>query len=60
MIQKFTEAKLEEAFIELLGNEGYPHHLGNTISRKEDEVIIEADLRAFLQKQYRNKGITDV
>ena len=60
MIQKFTEAKLEEAFIELLGNEGYPHHLGNTISRKEDEVIIEADLRTFLQKQYRNKGITDV
>ncbi len=22
---KFTEAKLEQAFIELLGNEGFPH-----------------------------------
>ena len=25
---KFTEEKLEQAFIELLGNEGYPHQLG--------------------------------
>lgn len=45
---KFTEAKLEQAFIELLGNEGYPHHLGTTLSRKEDEVIIEADLKALM------------
>lgn len=29
---KFTEAKLEQAFIELLGNEDFPHYLGNTIS----------------------------
>lgn len=29
---KFTESKLEQAFIELLGNEGYPHHLGNTFT----------------------------
>ncbi len=37
---KFTEAKLEQAFIELLGNEGFPHFLGNTISRADDEVLI--------------------
>ena len=36
MTQKFTEKKLEQAFIELLVNEGYSHYLGNTISRKED------------------------
>ena len=30
-IKKFTEAKLEETFIELLEIEGYPHALGNTI-----------------------------
>jgi type I restriction enzyme R subunit len=59
MAHKFTESKLEQAFIELLGNEGYPHHLGNTISRKEDEVIIEADLKAFLQQQYQKEDITD-
>jgi type I restriction enzyme R subunit len=59
MAHKFTESKLEQAFIELLGNEGYPHHLGTTISRKEDEVIIEADLKAFLQQQYQKEDITD-
>jgi type I restriction enzyme R subunit len=33
---KFTEAKLEQAFIELLENENYPHHAGNTpIGTKE-------------------------
>ena len=25
---KFTEEKLEQVFIELLENEGYPHYLG--------------------------------
>ncbi|MCR9289138.1 MAG: HsdR family type I site-specific deoxyribonuclease [Bacteroidetes bacterium] len=60
MVKKFTEPQLEQAFIELIGNEGYPHHLGNTISRKEDEVIIEADLKSFLQQQYQTEGITDI
>ena len=50
---KFTEAKLEEAFIELLGNEEYPHYLGNTITRNPDEVLIEEDLIAFLLNQYK-------
>jgi type I restriction enzyme R subunit len=30
---KFTEQKLEKAFTELLGQEGYPHHPGITITR---------------------------
>jgi type I restriction enzyme, R subunit len=55
---KFTEAKLEEAFIELLGNEGYPHFLGNTINRNYEEVLIEEDLIAFLLSQYKNDGLT--
>ncbi len=25
---KFTEEKLEKAFTQLLGQEGFPHHLG--------------------------------
>jgi type I restriction enzyme R subunit len=37
---KFTEEKLEKAFTELLGQEGFPHHLGITITRKQDEVMI--------------------
>jgi type I restriction enzyme R subunit len=37
---KLTEAKLEKAFTELLGNENIPHQLGITISRSADEVLI--------------------
>jgi len=36
---KFTEEQLEQAFIELLGNEGFPHFLGNTISRAIADVL---------------------
>lgn len=57
-MRKFTEAKLEEAFIELLGNEDYPHCLGNTISRMPEEVLIEEDLIAFLLRQYKTEGLT--
>lgn len=42
---KFTEAQLEKAFAELLGQEGFPHHLGISIVRKPDEVLIEEDLK---------------
>jgi len=48
---KFTEAQLESAIIELLGIEGYPHMLGGTIDRQSQDVLIKADLRAFLAKQ---------
>ncbi len=37
---KFTEEKLEQSFIELLGNEGFPHLSGNNIFRSDDEVLI--------------------
>jgi type I restriction enzyme R subunit len=55
---KFTEEKLEKAFTELLGQEGFPHHLGITITRKPEEVLIEEDLQAFLLNQYAYDGIT--
>jgi len=55
---KFTEEKLEKAFTELLGNQGFPHHLGITITRKPEEVLIEEDLRNFLSTQYAAQGIT--
>ena len=55
---KFTEEKLENAFTQLLEQEGYPHRLGATLVRKPDEVLIEEDLRNFLLKQYEDKGIT--
>ena len=55
---KFTEGKLESAFTELLGQEGFPHHLGISIARKPDEVLIEDDLQSFLLTQYASDGIT--
>ncbi len=56
---KFTEAKLEQAFIALLGNEGYPHSIGNSITRREDEVLIEEDLKNFLLTRYQNANLTE-
>lgn len=55
---KFTEAQLESAIIELLGAEGYPHVLGEAIERQPQEVLIKADLRTFLTKQYAADHIT--
>jgi type I restriction enzyme R subunit len=55
---KFTEEQLEKAFTELLGNEGFTHHLGNTIVRAVDEVLIEADLLNFLLTKYKSKHLT--
>lgn len=55
---KFAEAQLEAAIIELLGEAGYPHLLGETLDRQPQEVLIKDDLRAFLARQYAKDGIT--
>ena len=55
---KFTEEKLENAFIELLDAEGYPHYLGNTISRSPDEVLIDQDLIDYLMSKYSEHQLT--
>lgn len=55
---KFTEAKLEHAFTELLGQEGFVHQLGVSIQRNLEDVLIEEDLRHFLLGQYASSGIT--
>ncbi|MCG8208310.1 hypothetical protein [Tenacibaculum finnmarkense] len=54
-MKKFTEAQLESAFAELIANEGYPHHLGNTLNRAEDEVILADDLRSFSLHKYKRE-----
>ena len=55
---KFTEEKLEHAFVELLGNENYPHFHGDSIVRTVDEVLIEADLLQYLLTKYESKQLT--
>ncbi|WP_086995944.1 type I restriction endonuclease subunit R, partial [Pseudoalteromonas sp. JB197] len=55
---KFTEAKLEQAVVELLGEQGYPHLLGGELNRNNSDVLIKDDLRAFLTKRYAKNNIT--
>ncbi len=58
---KFTEAKLEQAFIELIENEGYSHFVGSNLVRSnESEVLIEEDLRAYLLNRYQNDKLTEI
>ncbi|WP_259559766.1 type I restriction endonuclease subunit R [Shewanella baltica] len=63
----FTEAKLEEAIITLLGQHlttagqpCYPHYVGSDVPRKDkSEVLIADDLRLYLARQYQADGITE-
>ena len=55
----FTEARLEQAVVELLGQQGYPHVLGRALVRAPHEVLIKEDLRAYLNKRYVADGITE-
>jgi len=55
---KFTEQRLEQAIITLLGEQGYPHVPGESIARSPQEVLLKDDLRAYLTSQYAAQGIT--
>ncbi len=55
---KFTEEKLEQAFIELLGAEKIPYLPGQDINRSPDEVLIKEDLKTYLLQQYQADEIT--
>ncbi|MCF8389759.1 MAG: hypothetical protein K9H12_03635 [Bacteroidales bacterium] len=54
----FTEEKLEKAFIELLGEEGFEYVSGKNLKREPDEVLIVEDLNAFLKEKYEDEKIT--
>jgi len=58
-MSKFTEEKLEQAIVALLEEQGYPHHRGQSISRQLNEVLIKADLHAFLSHRYTSDKITE-
>lgn len=55
---KFTEERLEQAIIELLGKEGYQHTRGEALERAPEDVLIDSDLREFLAKRYKAERIT--
>lgn len=58
-MSKFTEDKLEQAFIELLRDENIPHISGKVITRGNEEVLIKDDLRHYLSEQYKTENITN-
>ena len=55
----FTEARLEQAIIDLLAKQGYPYVPGGTLTRDVTEVLLKDDLRAYLNKRYQADGITE-
>jgi len=55
---KFTEAKLEQAIIELLGEQGYVYLPGTSIERTCAQVLIKEDLGHYLLDRYQDEGIT--
>lgn len=56
----FSEAKLEQAIIEQLQDQGYQHLIGDEVSRSApDQVIIEDDLRHYLAARYQGDDLTD-
>lgn len=58
-MSKFTEEKLELAFIELLENQGITYTFGKDIVRNSNEVLLEDDLKEYLKNRYKSENITD-
>jgi len=58
-MSKFTEEKLEQAILELLEKEGFPHVHGGEIERASNDVLIRDNLREYLSSRYAADGITE-
>ena len=58
-VMKFTEERLEQAIIQLLGQQGYPHFPGDAITRQPEQVLIRDDLRQYLANRYQSYDITE-
>lgn len=49
---KFSEAQLEQAIVELFQDNGYDYVNGDMLHRKFDEVLLEDDMKIFLNRRY--------
>ena len=54
----FNEARLEEAIIALLGEQGYPYTPGGTLIRSKQDVLLVDDLSEYLTARYASDNIT--
>ena len=56
---KYYESEYEEAFCDLLREQGWIIEHGENLHRKFTDALIEDDLLAFLRGQYSSCGMTD-
>ena len=56
---KYYESEYEEAFCDLLREQGWIIEHGENLHRKYTDALIEDDLLAFLRGQYSSCGMTD-
>lgn len=56
---KFTEDKLEQAFIELLHEQEIIHQNGKELTRHESDVLLQEDLKDYLATRYQSQHITE-
>jgi type I restriction enzyme R subunit len=57
---KFTEDDLEHAILELFQMQGYEYTYGEDIHRRFEDILLEDDLREFLNRKYADKNLSDV
>jgi type I restriction enzyme R subunit len=57
--RQFNEEQLENAIIELFVQQGYTHVFGDFIHRRLEDILLEDDLRAYLEKRYRDDNLTE-
>ena len=58
-MSKFCESTYEEAFIQLLEENGWEYTCGDDLHRKLDETIIEDDLRDYLSRKYADEALAN-
>lgn len=57
---KYYESQFEEATIDLLKEAHWQYTFGDELHRKYTDPLIEEDLRAFLNAQYKSKNLSEV
>lgn len=55
---KFYESDYEEAFVDLLQQNGWEYTFGDDLHRQYEQTLIEDDMRAYLQRRYASENLT--
>lgn len=55
---KFYESDFEDAFVQMLQGNGWDYTYGDDIHRTYDQILIEDDLRTYLQRRYAHAHLS--